>query len=130
MEEFRFRASVVFCLSGAGVVFRGYVRSGEARAGMRVLVITEREPIEAVISRVAVGRSIVDASVRNEEVNILLTNFSEEHVDRLVAESLQFAEESAEPDLCEVLNIKLPVEVVGLQVLGVAPGSNGRPESR
>jgi translation elongation factor EF-Tu-like GTPase len=111
MNTFRFVVNEAFCICGRGVVFRGSVIEGEAKPGLRVEIPRERGSLSAAITTIAIGRTVAQASVLGKEIGLLLENFSEEPINRLILESRYFDENSPGPDLIEFLGLALPVEI-------------------
>ena len=111
LNKFRFVVNDAFWICGRGIVFRGAVIEGEAKPGLRVEIPCERASLSAVITTIAVGRSVAPASVLGEEIGLLLEGFSDKPINDLILESRYFDESSSGPSVIEFLGLALPLEI-------------------
>ena len=86
MEEqpFKFDSDFGFTISGLGVVFPGRVHSGAASVGDKVMVKGDGGQFTATIRNIEKDRKLIQETVANEDIGILVDEISDSRVEQLL----------------------------------------------
>lgn len=112
LPAFNFQATAVFGLFGRGIVFRGKVTQGQIRVGQMVKVVGKTRTHSARVAAIELDRKLIESSIHGSELGLLLNDFDDPQVNRILAPGADF---EAAPDMPPspeaLLSIELPVDI-------------------
>ena len=123
MDEqlFEFESDRGFVISGRGVVFVGRVREGLASVGDRVQVDEKGGQFVGMIRAIEHDRKLIDKTINGTELGILLSDFSDTEVGKILH---LVSQEDQDPESIDVQAEFAKRGIMFPVVLSLAP--NGR----
>lgn len=106
MSNFKFETSCIFGISGRGLVFRGNVIEGKLVTGETVTFLSGGSKYLATVSVIESERKVVDETINNKEIGLLLTRFDVKEINDLYRNM---------SDIDEVKHRRSPEEVLGAE---------------
>ncbi len=118
---FEFESDRVFVISGQGVVFVGRVREGLASVGDQIQVDEQGGQFVGVIRAIEHERKLIDQTIDGMEIGILLNDFSDTEVGKIL---YLVSQKSRDPESIDVQAEFAKRGIIFPVVLSLAP--NGR----
>ena len=120
-QLFEFESDRMFVISGQGVVFVGRVREGLASVGDQIQVDEQGGQFVGVIRAIEHERKLIDETIDGTEIGILLNDFSDTEVGKIL---YLVGQKSRDPESIDVQAEFAKRGIIFPVVLSLAP--NGR----
>ncbi len=111
LPAFNFQATEVFGLIGRGIVFRGRVTQGQIGVGQMVKIVGKTRTHHARVAAIELDRKLIESSIHCSELGLLLNDFDDPQINRLLAPGDFEAASDMPPPPEALLSIELPLDI-------------------
>ena len=109
--SFEFESHGIFAIAGRGLVFRGIVLSGQAMEGDRITILDSDGAVSGKIIAIEKDRRLMLRTVADSEIGILLADFSNQHLEQMLAPHHQPHDSPNQDAYQKMLGVSFPVRL-------------------